>query len=468
MDERLSITIDRLQKLEPLSNLSIERLEELVSLSYVEKLPVGVNLFYEGDIDNQTIYLLEGDVQISSADHKIDKVVTSKQPEAKYPLDDSQPRQVSCTALSRVELVRIDNSVLDYMMMWDQLAVSEEAPAAEELEEGLSAPPAEESPADSAQNTAAESVAESNSATNKATKTEAKETESAKEQNSAQDSEPQDDSAVAGPEVVESESTAQQDGPGDAVEEQVTDTTNKSTKNTEQGVKTPQADDSELKIPAFVGDEDKSWIRKMRHIMAFKNMPPANIKALLENMETIIAEKDEVIVRQGEDGDYYYVLTEGEALVTRTVELAKLTPGASFGEEALVSDAQRNATVTMTSDGMLMRLSKNKFIDLLKDPMLSRISPDEARIAVHKGAVWLDVRLAKEFAFSRLPKSINIPLHEVRIRLDELDKNKHYICCCSTGRRSSAAAFLLVQRGYNASVLNGGIKVMAQDLIKKT
>ena len=201
-----------------------------------------------------------------------------------------------------------------------------------------------------------------------------------------------------------------------------------------------------------------------RHIMAFKNMPPANIKGLLEKMETIMVEAGDVIVNQGEPGDYYYVLTEGEAMVTRMVELATLEPGASFGEEALVSGATRNATVTMKSDGLLMRLSKEDFNALLKDPLLDRVTPDDARARINKGAVWLDVRHAKEFAHSRLPKSINIPLHEMRIRMEELDKKKHYVCVCSTGRRSSAAAFLLVQNGFQASVLNGGLKIMAQDL----
>ena len=177
-----------------------------------------------------------------------------------------------------------------------------------------------------------------------------------------------------------------------------------------------------------------------------------------------MVETGDVIVNQGEPGDYYYVLTEGEATVTRMVELATLEPGASFGEEALVSGGTRNATVTMKSDGLLMRLSKDNFNALLKDPMLDRVTPDDARARINKGAVWLDVRHAKEFAHSRLPKSINIPLHEMRIRMEELDKKKHYVCVCSTGRRSSAAAFLLVQNGFQASVLNGGLKIMAQDL----
>lgn len=405
MQEAKLITPERLRKLEPLSNLSDERLQELVTLSSVERMPIGVSLFREGDIDNQTVYLLEGDVQLSSSDGKVDRVLTGKQPEALYPIDDSQPRQVSCSALSRVDVLRVDNSVLDYMMMWDQMAASEEAEAEALLQEAKAAEPqAQTTPAEKAD------VGKEQAAPIAATKTKP-----------AQQVEPAADQAPA-----ESNAPAQT-------------------------------------VPA---DEDRSWIRKMRHIMAFKNMPPANIKGLLEKMETIMVEAGDVIVNQGEPGDYYYVLTEGEAMVTRMVELASLEPGASFGEEALVSGATRNATVTMKSDGLLMRLSKDDFNALLKDPMLDRVTPDDARARVNKGALWLDVRHAKEFAHSHLPKSINIPLHEMRIRMEELDNKKHYVCVCSTGRRSSAAAFLLVQNGFQASVLNGGLKIMAQDLQK--
>jgi len=430
MGDPLSITVERLQKLEPLSTLSEERLEELVSLSYVEKLPIGVSIFHEGDIDNQTVYLLDGDAQLISSDKKIDKVISGNKDEAKFPLDDSQPRQVSCNAMSRVELIRIDNSVLDYMMMWDQLAVSEENAAEEEIgagesksgKEGEAEPASEES--ESEEKLAAGKEIEKGTAKPKQVdKEEARKAKTAKADKQEQ--------------KKPKSKTAAKEKPDEP---------------------NPEA------IPA--ADEDRTWIRKMRHIMAFKNMPPANIKALLEKMETILVEEGDVVVQQGTEGDYYYVLTEGEATVTRMVELAKLTPGASFGEEALVSETKRNASITMNTNGMLMRLSKQNFTALLKDPLLERVSPDEARQKANKGAIWLDVRHAKEFAHSRLPKAINIPLHEVRLRMDELDKDKNYICYCSTGRRSSAAAFLLVQNGFDASVLNGGIKVMAQDLVR--
>ena len=159
--------------------------------------------------------------------------------------------------------------------------------------------------------------------------------------------------------------------------------------------------------------------------------------------------------------------TDGNAQVTRTSELAELKAGASFGEESLVSGGQRNASVTMTSDGVLMRLSKQDFDHLLKEPMLNRVSPDEARNRVFKGDLWLDVRHASEYHHSHLHKANNMPLHEIRMRMVELDKDKNYICYCNTGRRSSAAAFILVQAGYKVSVLNGGVRVMPQDLVKE-
>lgn len=372
MDEKQAFNVDTLKQFEPLSTLSDERLSELAGLAMSESHNIGASLFSEGDIDSQRVYLLRGDVQLKSSDGIIDLIVSANSPQAKFPLDDSQPRQVSCVAMSVVDVIRIDNSVLDYMMTWDQLAVSENTP-------------------------------------------------------------------LPVKEKTVSETDKQQDA---------------------------QQEENKVATNTTISSEDRGWIRKMRHIMAFKSMPAANIKQLLEHMESVDVKKGDVVVQQGEPGDYYYVLTEGQARVTRTIELAKLEAGTSFGEEALIAESKRNATVTMMTDGNISRLAKSDFDSLLKEPLMNRINADEARVEAAKDAVWLDVRHAKEFHFSRLPKALNIPLHELRMRLEELDKDTHYICYCSTGKRSSAAAFLLRQNGYNASVLNGGVQTMAKDLVK--
>ena len=99
----------------------------------------------------------------------------------------------------------------------------------------------------------------------------------------------------------------------------------------------------------------------------FAHLPPANIGKLLNRVEAIAVWEKDVIVREGEEGDYYFLIESGRAQVTRRVGgadllLAELKAGDVFGEEALVSDAKRNATVTMKSNGVLLRMKKQDFL----------------------------------------------------------------------------------------------------------
>lgn len=74
------------------------------------------------------------------------------------------------------------------------------------------------------------------------------------------------------------------------------------------------------------------------------------------------------------------------------VLLATLKNGSSFGEEAIVSDNKRNATVTMKTDGELLRLNKKYFVELLKAPLITQVIIAEAQAKVAAGAIWADVR----------------------------------------------------------------------------
>ena len=130
--------------------------------------------------------------------------------------------------------------------------------------------------------------------------------------------------------------------------------------------------------------------------------------------------------------------------------LAELKSGDTFGEEALVSEAKRNATVTMKNGGALLRLDKKDFIELLREPLLHRVSMEEAQQKVLEGAQWIDVRYPSEYQYDQLPGAINIPLSEIRNAFGLLDKDREYVLYCQSERRSSAATFLLSQRGYRA------------------
>ncbi len=206
------------------------------------------------------------------------------------------------------------------------------------------------------------------------------------------------------------------------------------------------------------------WMTMLLQTKAFHKIPPANIQAIFMRMQQINYRSGDVILKQGAEGDYFYVLTRGAAVVTREtplskdgIKLAELHVGDTFGEEALISDAKRNATVTMSEEGSVMRLGKDDFKRLLNEPMLDWVTTEQAEDVIKSGGQWLDVRLPSEYDNQHLDNAINIPLYFIRLKINTLDTAKKYVVCCDTGRRSSAGAYILSERGYQAYVLRGGI-----------
>ena len=194
---------------------------------------------------------------------------------------------------------------------------------------------------------------------------------------------------------------------------------------------------------------------------AFSQLPSAHIEELLRRFRRIEVKKGDVVIREGAEGDFYYVIEAGRCKVERMIGgvsmlLAESRSGDAFGEEALVSEAKRNATVTMKTDGALLRLDKNDFVELLREPLLHRVSMEEARQKITNGAQWIDVRYPSEYQYDGLPGAINIPLAEIRNAFGVLDKSRQYVLYCQSERRSAAATFLLAQRGYRAFLLAGG------------
>jgi CRP-like cAMP-binding protein len=195
----------------------------------------------------------------------------------------------------------------------------------------------------------------------------------------------------------------------------------------------------------------------------FAQLPPARIDELLRRFERVRVVRGESVIREGDEGDYYYVIESGRFQVGRLlggaeVVLAELKTGDAFGEEALVSEAKRNATVTALTDGQVLRLNRAHFNELLREPLLRRVAFEEASEKVRRGALWLDVRYPSEYQYDKLPGAINVPLAEVRNMFAVLDRTKEYIAYCQSGRRSAAAAFLFAQRGFKVWLLEGGLK----------
>lgn len=215
------------------------------------------------------------------------------------------------------------------------------------------------------------------------------------------------------------------------------------------------------------------WLKSMFKLPIFQSLPATNVEQLLNRLEPIRVHAGDVIIRQGDVGDYFYMIDKGSAMVTINPEndedsviMAELSEGATFGEAALISDKPRNATVTMMDDGILLRLSKEDFNNLLKQPNLQQTDFDRARELVEQGkARWIDVRLGSEFGQTHMPGAVNIQMRDMHRIANELDHEHEYICYCDTGNRSSAATFVLNQYGLRASILAGGMHTVPNDYL---
>jgi CRP-like cAMP-binding protein len=213
----------------------------------------------------------------------------------------------------------------------------------------------------------------------------------------------------------------------------------------------------------YSGSGDPQWMMDIVSLPAFQDIPIANINALFARFEPVPYKAGDVVIRQGESGDYYYMIREGRAEIAHAEPgrsprvLAVIGRGEGFGEEALLTGFPRNATVTMVTDGVLMRLAKQDFDALLKAPLLMRVDMLETKHLLAAGARLVDVRLEDEYDSGTLKGSINLPLYLLRVRAAALVSSKKYILFCQHEERSSAAAFLLAQRGFDVYVLKGGL-----------
>jgi CRP-like cAMP-binding protein len=221
----------------------------------------------------------------------------------------------------------------------------------------------------------------------------------------------------------------------------------------------------------FGGGGGDDWMTTLLQTKAFHRIPPANIQAIFMRMQRIPCRAGEVIIRQGADGDFFYAVVSGKCAVTREtplnregIRLAELSVGDTFGEEALISESKRNATVTMLTDGALMRLSKQDFRELMNEPLQQWVGYPEARELIQRGGRWLDVRLPSEYQNLAIEGAINIPLYFIRLKLATLDRDVPYVVYCDTGRRSAAGAFILLERGFDAYVLRGGLSSAEPEL----
>jgi CRP-like cAMP-binding protein len=214
--------------------------------------------------------------------------------------------------------------------------------------------------------------------------------------------------------------------------------------------------------PAY--DSDREWMLRLLRSKLFYRVPPGNIFEIFRRLKQRKHKAGDVIIRQGDDADCCFIIKEGMCEVSvqvagafESTPVAILETGQWFGEEALLSGAPRNATVSMATDGVLMRLDRPDFDQLLREPLVDQIDVNDAVQRVASGARWLDVRTPDEYDQQHLPGALNMPLSVLRLKSRLLDPSRPYIAYCDTGRRSVSAVFLLRNAGIEVQVVESGL-----------
>lgn len=224
--------------------------------------------------------------------------------------------------------------------------------------------------------------------------------------------------------------------------------------------------EEESSYMVIVEPEENSddWMTTLLRSPIFQRLPPANLQKILISLEEVVFEKGEVVFHQDDPGDYYYLIKSGQCLLTRKpsenakeIKLALLRTSDTFGEDSLLSDKPRNVTITAINKLSLLRLSRQNFISLIKEPSLKYIDFEQMRKELANGAILLDVRSTEDYNQFHLGDSISAPFFTLRMQLKTLNRARTVVVVCATGKTSEAAAFLLLRNKFKALILEGGM-----------
>jgi CRP-like cAMP-binding protein len=224
------------------------------------------------------------------------------------------------------------------------------------------------------------------------------------------------------------------------------------------------SEDSSEMIVEEHEENDQDWMTTLLKSPIFRALPPANLQRIIMNLKAMDYAKGDTIIKQGEAGDFYYLIKHGECLLLRQpsakikpIKLGELKAQDTFGEDAIISEQPRSVSVIAKTDVSVLRLDKDHFIELIKKPSLKFINLEKAQQKVAQGGVLIDLRSPDEFNKYHLDNSINIPFFSLRMHLNTLDRKQPCILVCEDGKISEAAAFLLLRKKFDAWILEGGL-----------
>ena len=104
-------------------------------------------------------------------------------------------------------------------------------------------------------------------------------------------------------------------------------------------------------------------IQLLRSLSIFAALPAPSLEGVARDLELVTVARGTVVIQEGDHGDTYYAIADGELTVSRGGQTIRVVSrGDGFGEIALIRDIPRQASVIATTDASLYTLRKDSFI----------------------------------------------------------------------------------------------------------
>jgi CRP-like cAMP-binding protein len=119
---------------------------------------------------------------------------------------------------------------------------------------------------------------------------------------------------------------------------------------------------------------DKRARENLARVPLFASLPPRYVRRLADRCEEYRYMEGATIVREGDPGDTFFVVLEGQARVenARGRVLSRVFPGDFFGEIALLDGGPRTASVIAETPMLLLGLNRSAFRSLLaSEPLVA-------------------------------------------------------------------------------------------------
>jgi ATP-binding cassette subfamily B protein len=163
----------------------------------------------------------------------------------------------------------------------------------------------------------------------------------------------------------------------------------------------------------ILGDRIKSYnhYNRIKALQPFALLSPEKLSAFTSRLNDKEYSPGDKIIAEGEKGDLYYIIKSGSVTVFKksiegeVEQVATLNKGEGFGEEALISNTMRNATVQAVDRTGVLTLSKKDFDDIMKSSFLEEITAEEVLSLNPQDVTYLDVRMKIEYDEEHIPDS---------------------------------------------------------------